>query len=135
MRDRWRAMSCFWDALIRELSDAEATRAGLAGHKRPTEFARQLISLAASSFVLTKWQGRELTEQQRRENAAAVAAYDVSNVNNGYYCGSCDPFLLLLSHLAGVHIRHRTPSGTFEYTSQYPDARWMELRSTSNHMQ
>ena len=82
-----------------------------------------------------KWEGSDITEQQRRENATAIAEYDVSTVHNGYYCGSCDPFLLLLSHVAGVHIRHRTPAGTFEYTSQHPSARWMELRSTTSHMQ
>ena len=128
-------MSCYWDALIRELSDEEAKRAGLDGRKSPREFAQRLKDLAPSAFVMTKWQGSDISEQQRRENAAAVAAYDVATVNNGYFCGSCDPFLLLVSHVAGVHIRHHTPTGTFEYTSQYPQSRWMVLRSTTNHMQ
>lgn len=127
-------MSCYWDALIRELSSEEADRAGLGG-RGPREFAQRLKELAPSSFVMTKWQGSDISEQQRRENAAAVAAYDLSTVNDGYLCGSCDPFLLLVSHVAGVHIRHHTPQGTFEYTSQHPQARWMVLRSTTNHMQ
>lgn len=127
-------MSCFWDALVRELSEEETDRAGLRGIRSPQRFADCLKASAVHAFVTTKWQGDEVGEKQRRENAAAVQNYDTKTVGEGYWCGSCDPFLLLVSHVAGVHIRHVTPSGVFEYTSQYPKARWMELRSNSSHM-
>lgn len=127
-------MSCFWDALIRELSDEEAARAGVKGVTSPSEFANRLQK-HPRTFVMTRWQGRHLSERQRAENAAAISRYDTTTTADGYGCGSTDPFLLLLSHLAGVHIRHKTPYGTFEYTSLYPKARWLVLESTSNHMQ
>ena len=127
-------MSCYWDAIIRELSEQEAARAGLAGIKDPVVFATKLKEAGANCFVLSKWQGAALSEQQRRENAAAVAAYNTDTVRDGYYCGSCDPFLLLVAHVAGVNIHHETPTGTFDYSSQYPAARWITLRSNSRHM-
>ena len=131
---RGSAMSCYWDALMRELNDDEVARAGLAGVSEAAEFALRLQRLGAHSFVLTKWQGRDLPEQARRENAAAVQAYDPADVNNGYLCGSCDPFLLLVAHVAGVHIRHCSLHGTFEYTSMLPSARWIHLHSDAGHM-
>lgn len=125
-------MSCFWDALIRELSEEEAARAGVQGVSSPRDFVERLKAL--QPFVMTRWQGQELTEQQRAENAAAIAQYDSSTTGDGYGCGSSDPFLLLVAHVAGVHIRHRTPYGAFEYMSMHPDARWMELVSDNGHM-
>lgn len=125
-------MSCFWDALIRELNAQEATRADVSGVTRPYEFVQRLK--AQQPFVMTRWQGQLLTEQQRAENAAAIAQYDLATTGDGYDCGSSDPFLLLVAHVAGVHIRHRTPHGTFEYTSMHPDARWITLVSNHGHM-
>jgi hypothetical protein len=51
-----------------------------------------------------------MPEQLRRENAQAIASFDVSSVYNGYLCGGCDPFLLLITHLVGVKEAHEVQS-------------------------
>jgi hypothetical protein len=128
-------MSCFWDAIHRELTATEKTRAGLtASSYAPRDFVVALQQAAAHSFVLVRWQGSHIDEDERRAHALAVRAYCPLAVDQGYDCGACDSFLLALSQVAGVHIRHTSSHGTFEYTSPHPGARWMELKSNSTHM-
>jgi hypothetical protein len=127
-------MSCFWDALIRELRPEEAQRAGVAGITDPSRFAAALQARARSVFVMVTWQGEHLTEQERRDHALSVSNYIPASVNDGYMCGSCDSFLLLVSHVAGVNIRLSLDGTLFEYASPLPSARWMGLVSSSSHM-
>lgn len=127
-------MSCFWDALIRELRPEEAARAGVEGITDARRFAQALQSRGRTVFVTATWQGGALSERERREHASAVEAYDVASVGGGYLCAACDPFLLLLSHAAGVNVRLRFDGTLIEYTSPLPSARWMSLTSTSSHM-
>jgi hypothetical protein len=128
-------MSCFWDALIRELQEEDYKLLGMdKGAITPRHFATRLQQLSPNTFVLSKWQGANLSEQLRRENAQAIASFDVSSVHNGYLCGVCDPFLLLITHLVGVHIRHAMGSSVIEYRCVRPEARCILLQSTRTHM-
>jgi hypothetical protein len=128
-------MSCFWDALIRELHPVEASRAGVGGLSDPRQFVEALQLRGRSVFVMTTWQGRHLSEQERREHAASVLNYDVTTIGGGYPCAACDPFLLLLSHAAGVNVRLVFVGSIIEYVSPMPAARWMSLTATSSHME
>lgn len=127
-------MSCFWDALIRELTPEEKATANLPLGPDPIPFAEALQKAGASCVVLTTWQSLPLKETERRENAKAVREFNPAGVANGYLCGACDAFLLLVCQVTGVNIRYTNGTQCFEYVSIRPGARWVGLRSSRGHM-
>jgi hypothetical protein len=98
-------MSCFWQGVTQALA-----KAGLLRHNpSPAEFSKFLRDNNALTPGV-QWQGAALPDQVLQENFERVASCDgrqnSNEITNGYLTSSCDPFLLLVSHLFEVDITH-----------------------------
>jgi hypothetical protein len=97
-------MSCFWDSLVQSISQEDKT----------VFFDNNLnlkhfVTILKNNNILTHniiWNNQILTDQHLKENKEAVDTYDINNIYNGYYCSTCDPFLLLLSEFLLIEIQH-----------------------------
>jgi len=97
-------MACFWQGIFKSLSKNDRDQLGLKNNNLPNciKLLKQKNTLA--NKVL--WNGSEFTKKQLSENYEHIENYNIYNYNKGYLCGTCDPFLILLSHLLSINITH-----------------------------
>ncbi|MBL4898247.1 MAG: hypothetical protein JKX76_01240 [Colwellia sp.] len=57
----------------------------------------------------------KISQKQIEENYQAVQSYSPTEVNNGYFCSTCDPFLFLVCKLFNVSITHKYLTNTMYY--------------------
>ena len=60
----------------------------------------------------------EFTEKQLVENYDWVKSFDITQINQGYWCSICDPFLSLISELYCINIEHNYNGFLMKYTNQ-----------------
>lgn len=123
-------MTCFWDGIIKACHRAIHTPHDIS----PSEFATfmQHKNRLTSSIL---WNGSYLTTKQLKENMEAVHCYGIKNINNGYDCSTCDPFLLLICEVCLVHINH-TYCGkliTYRHRKQHKQIPCLHFKSNSHH--
>lgn len=107
-------MTCFWDGIIAAI-DHDMFMMTFETHIEPLDPKQKIdniknfIELLKERAILTKnvkWNNSKLTEQQLEENLLAIRNYNIDNINDGYDCSICDPFLLLVCELFKVDIIH-----------------------------
>jgi hypothetical protein len=67
------------------------------------------------------WNDTELTEQQIQENNDRIINLDISSIIHGYDCSSCDPFLLLVSQIYRIDIKHNYNGHIISYKYKNPN--------------
>ena len=112
-------MSCFWDTLFRNIQHEKKSFClvnhysnkgynGLVNYYQNEPSNRtELCLLLKKKNKFTRnvlCNGEEITEKQMKENFEHVKDYDISTMNNGYFCSTFDPFLFLISELYEVKI-------------------------------
>lgn len=108
-------MSCFWDGLIRRLNDEDFALLKLDKKPNAKQFASQLKNLNTLGTNI-QWNNEPLRKQFIKECFQSVNEYDPNTVNSGYYCSSCDPFLILLCELLKISITHSYNGHIVTYT-------------------
>jgi hypothetical protein len=125
-------MSCFWQGVIQALAKANM----LQHHASPVDFSKFLRDNNALTIGV-QWQGGPLTLQALQENFERVASCDGTTndneISNGYMTSSCDPFLLLVSHLFEVDITHEI-EGSVEWARARIEYRAKASRSAVYHL-
>ena len=97
--------ACFWNGQIkafRRNPGLQPQELDLTSAKRYAESLKQQNVLCKGIKVNEE----ELSQQQLKENFEAIQNYNTKDVNKGYLCSTCEPFLCLLSHLSGCRIVH-----------------------------
>jgi len=117
-------MTCFWDSIIRGLyPDYRYT------HHSLIEYLKKNNTLQ----ILVLINGNGLSNQQIGENNEAVNIYDIRSIFGGYWCSSCDPFLILVCNTFQINIIHKLLNTTIDYTINNPKFTIL-LNSNYSHM-
>ena len=99
-------MTCFWDGIINQLRPEDYARIGF----NPPANAHELVILLKHFNRKTpcvRWNDTTLTAKQMEENLEHINSFNSNSIHNGYDCSICDPFLLLVTDLFEVEVRHR----------------------------
>ena len=114
-------MTCFWDGI----------RNGLNINKSNLEFILYLKSNNTKDLHII-CNDCNLIEKQLDENFQHINEYNENNINNGYDCSSCDPFLILICHIYNININHNYNGFLIKYINNY-DYKTILFQSNSNH--
>ena len=108
-------MSCFWDGIFAALTAKDYK---FINESQPNSIHELINLLKTRAEIPTnvQWNDVQLTKKELEECVEAIAAYDKKNVSTGYWCSTCDPFLLLISHVFHVNIIHDYCSHKIIYT-------------------
>ena len=67
------------------------------------------------------------------ENVEAIKEYDVNQVQNGYYCSTCDPFLFLLADYLNINIEHNYDGNKMIYMQKNNSRYTIKISSDRGH--
>lgn len=112
-------MTCFWTGILQSLTDEDLTKLNVY-KKTPTVLVQALKNKVVKTPNVT-WNRAVLTNKELEENLTHIKNYDITSINNGYLCSSCEPFLLLLAELLHVNIHHRYLHSDIHYTVDNSD--------------
>ena len=127
-------MSCFWDSLIKSINNEDLN----------TYFDNNNIRINPHNLVTilkninrktpnVLWNNTVLTEKMLDENQEAINCYDINQVQNGYYCSTCDPFLFLLVDYLEITIIHNYNNNIMNYTHKNNNRYSIKINSDSGH--
>ena len=128
-------MSCFWDSLIKSISDDDKNQyfnTVVDASLNPHNFVVILkeINKLTNNVI---WNNQELTEQQLNENKDAVNEYDKNMTSAGYYCSTFDPFLFLLVEYLEIEINHNYNGTMINYKNKKNNRYVINISSDSGH--
>ena len=130
-------MSCFWDSILNKVRIEDFQKIfNHSGKPNPETFAKMLIKENVKTENVL-WNSQILKEQQLQENYEHIQEFNVSNVNQGYDCSTCDPFLLIICELFEISIQHVYLGKTIEYTHKknvFNNNYTIKLQSDKGHM-
>ena len=136
-------MTCFWDGLINALNGKKSGGIpifvkfmGYPNHVRPTP--TNFIQFLKNKNIKTTdvlWNNKYLTERELDEGFQSIKELDINTIRKGYFCSSCDPFLLLISQVFQVNINHKLCGNLIEYKYKYStsDTLTLEVGSNTSH--
>jgi hypothetical protein len=125
-------MTCFWDGILQALDTSDFQVVGCNNRLN----RQQLINLLKTKNVEIQdvtWNGKKLTQQEMKEHYKAIKDYNISNIHQGHLCSSCDSFLLLISQLFNVNIKHLYLNVNIEYKNQKVQRKTLEFASNRGH--
>ena len=128
-------MSCFWDSLIKSISDDDKNQyfnTVVDASLNPHNFVVILkeINKLTNNVI---WNNQELTELQLNENKEAVNEYDKNMTSAGYYCSTFDPFLFLLVEYLEIEINHNYNGTMINYKNKKNNRYVINISSDSGH--
>ena len=126
-------MSCFWDTLIKNINKNDIRDVLQIENTNPKTFSNAL----KNENIKTKnvlWNNEKLSEKQKQENFDHIKEYNINNVNNGYLCSCCDPFLLLITELFKIEIIHDYNKNNLIYKNTLECKYTININSNSGHM-
>ena len=107
-------MSCFWNGILQQLTAGDLKLLELS-QKTPQQLV-QALKKKVQKTPNVRWNGNPLSEKELDENLEHIRSYNVRTINHGYWCSTCEPFLLLLAELLKVHIHHNYCRAAIHYT-------------------
>jgi len=127
-------MSCFWDSLIKTIRNDDLNN--YFDNQNTRIIPHNLVTILKNVNNKTSnilWNNTELTEKMLEENMEAINEYDVNQVQNGYYCSSCDPFLLLLADYLNINIEHNYDGNKMIYSQKKNSRYIIKISSDRGH--
>ena len=127
-------MSCFWDSLIKTIKNEDLNTYFDNQNTRinPHNLATILKNVNKKTPNIL-WNNTELTEKMMEENIEAIKEYDVNQVQNGYYCSTCDPFLFLLADYLNINIEHNYNGNKMVYSQKNNSRYTINISSDRGH--
>ena len=98
-------MTCFWTGIIKNLDEDDLKNLGLGKKPDVHKLIHTLKGLNKKENSV-HWNGNPLSDKQKDENFHHIKDYKPKSAKNGYLCGTCDPFLILLSEVLKIDIEH-----------------------------
>ena len=102
-------MTCFWSGILSSLNTDDFNY--INEPSKPN--IKNFIELLKRNNIDTKnvlWQNTKLTPKQLEENKEHIRDFNIENINSGYLCSICDPFLLLIA-LVGMRLPKSLDTG------------------------
>jgi hypothetical protein len=113
-------MTCFWDGLLLRISANKINErfgTNFYGRVDKREFIL-LLQKHAKYTVDVLWNENEFSQKALEENLEWVKNYNVNGIQQGHYCGSSDPFLILICQLFCMDIYHNYNEAFIKYTNK-----------------
>jgi len=127
-------MSCFWDSLIKSINNEDLNNYFDNNSIRVNP--HNLVTILKNVNKKTPdilWNNTELTDKIQEENVEAINNYDIKQVQNGYYCSTCDPFLFLLADYLEITIIHNYNSHIMTYSHKINNRYTIKIISDKGH--
>jgi len=124
-------MTCFWDGLLRNLYPEDLILLNSNKNINNIDF---ILLLKKNNKLCENviWQKEKLSKKILEENYEMVKIFNVNNINQGYECGTCDPFMILLCELLKININHDYNGHNIQYNIN--DARkTINYKSNQSH--
>jgi hypothetical protein len=124
-------MTCFWDGILRNINQDDFNLLNINKNNNNKDF----ILLLKKNNKLCKnvqWQSENINEQLLKENYEMIKNFNDNNINQGYDCSSCDPFIILLSELFKINIHHNFNGVLIKYTHNNP-RKTIYFKSNKSH--
>ena len=128
-------MTCFWNGILKGLKKDDLEYIT----KRPVNrwpTIRELIIFLKKSNRMTDnvtWNSNTLSKMEKEENKHAIKTFNISGINNGYGCSTCDPFLLLICEIFCVNINHFFLNKIMRYENKKLARKTITFRSNYGH--
>ena len=125
-------MTCFWNAIISSLTDEDKKLLGIQNKL----FPKVMVEIFKNKNNYTPdvlWNNEEIKKQQQDENIEHIKELDVNGIGRGYLCSTCDPFLILLSQLLEVTIKHNYNGVIITYKNKKNERRIIKYGSNKGH--
>lgn len=125
-------MTCFWDGILHALTIDDFQYIGVEKKLNRNELIAFLIK---NNEIVenVKWNNNELSLNEKRENFDAVKSYDISKINNGHECSTCDYFLLLIAEIFDVTIHHLYRNTLIQYSNIKTSRKSLYFASNNGH--
>lgn len=101
-------MTCFWDGLLNRITHDDINIA-LGENLKSLPNAKDFVLILKKHAVKTPhvtWNNELLTEKMLEENLEWINNLDPEQIDNGYDCSICDPYLCLVCELFTTNILH-----------------------------
>ena len=107
-------MTCFWDGLLRNLYHEDLTLLNSNKNINNIDF---ILLLKKNNKLCenVKWQNNFLSKKLLEENYEMIKDFNENNINQGYDCSSCDPFMILLCELFKININYDYNGNNIQY--------------------
>ena len=128
-------MSCFWDSLIRSISNEDKEQFFNTGMNAPLNPHNFVVILKEVNKYTENvlWNNQELTKQQQEENKEAINEYNKDLTSAGYYCSTFDPFLFLLVEYLEIEINHNYNGTMIIYRNKKNNRYIIKITSDKGH--
>ena len=107
-------MTCFWDGLLRNLDHEDLN---LLNSNKNINNINFILLLKNNNKLCenVKWQNNFLSKKLLEENYEMIKDFNENNINQGYDCSSCDPFMILLCQLFKININYDYNGNNIQY--------------------
>ena len=130
-------MACFWISLTKLILHPK-----LAIKREKFNLNNNLQPINVIKFLKEKnmltpntlWEGFCLTEKQQQENIEHIKEYDIKDINLGYLCSVCDPFIILITELFEITIKHTYLQKKITYSNSKKSLHTFHLSSNRGHI-
>jgi len=124
-------MTCFWDGILRNINQDDFNLLNINKNNNNKEF---ILLLKKNNKLCknVKWQSENINEQLLKENYEMIKNFNENNINQGYDCSSCDPFIILLSELFKINIHHNFNGVLVKYSHNNP-RKTINFKSNKSH--
>lgn len=93
-------MSCFWIGLLSSLRSLKNNN-----FSSPLSLVQYMKKHNQKTNNIIH-QNQDLSVKEKSENFQAIQVYNPQTINQGYWCSTCDPFLLLFAELFTISLEH-----------------------------
>ena len=124
-------MTCFWDGLLRNLNQEDLN---LLNSNKNIKIKDFILLLKKNNKICenVKWQEENLSQQLLKENYEMIKIFNENNINQGYDCSSCEPFMILISELFKINIHHNFNGTIIKYIHTEP-RKTVNYKSNQSH--
>ena len=127
-------MTCFWKGLLSCLDEQDFALLQTRKPRTEADFA-YLLQHCNRAAKSVQWQNTVCPQQFRHECVEAVRNLKVSQIGGGYWCSTCDPFLLLVSELFQINIHHQYCGHLILYTNTKTARKTIYVKSNNSHFE
>uniref|UniRef100_A0A6C0C8Q9 Uncharacterized protein n=1 Tax=viral metagenome TaxID=1070528 RepID=A0A6C0C8Q9_9ZZZZ len=124
-------MTCFWDGIYRKLTDEDMK---LINSNKKINIKEFINLLKKNNKICSKvkWQSEYLSDKLLKENFKMIQEYNINNINNGYLCSCCDPFIILICEIFNLNINHNYNNVNIYYTIKN-NRKTLNYKSNKSH--
>ncbi len=135
---------CFWNGLLSRIDkedfcflsnkfNIEATKSDVESFINLLKNINQKIRIDDKKNTNVEWQNISLTKTQLNENFDHIKNFDITKITDGYWCSTCDPFLILICKIFEVDIEHNYCNIKINYSNANNSRKKLIFNSNRNH--